>query len=54
MNLGDWPLVPKHKIIYPIFSWCGSEDTKDIVLPTYDITESSRQAMDGLNKNLSI
>lgn len=45
MNLGDWPLVPKYKEIHPIFSWCGSEDSDDIVLPTYDITQSSRDAM---------
>lgn len=50
MNLGDWPLVKKGGITrthgpYPIFSWCGSEDTFDIVLPTYDLTESTLEAM---------
>lgn len=45
MNLGDWPLVPKNKKLYPIFSWCGSEETRDIVLPTYDLTESSIENM---------
>ncbi|KZC09703.1 KDEL motif-containing protein 1 [Dufourea novaeangliae] len=45
VNLGDWPLVPKTGKNYPIFSWCGSSDTKDIVMPTYDITESSLEAM---------
>lgn len=50
INLGDWPLVKKggHTRTtgpYPIFSWCGSDDTFDIVLPTYDITESALQAM---------
>lgn len=45
MNLGDWPLVPKNKITYPIFSWCGSEGFDDIILPTYDITKSSIEAM---------
>ncbi|KAL2720809.1 protein O-glucosyltransferase 2-like [Vespula squamosa] len=45
VNLGDWPLVPKEEVDYPIFSWCGSIDTKDIVMPTYDITESSLEAM---------
>ncbi|XP_033228056.1 protein O-glucosyltransferase 2-like [Belonocnema kinseyi] len=45
MNLGDWPLVPKKKLIYPIFSWCGSEETADILLPTYDIAESSLESM---------
>ncbi|KAK1133906.1 hypothetical protein K0M31_011692 [Melipona bicolor] len=45
VNLGDWPLVPKENKNYPIFSWCGSFDTKDIVMPTYDITESSLEGM---------
>nr|XP_033331176.1 protein O-glucosyltransferase 2-like [Megalopta genalis] len=45
VNLGDWPLVPQNGKNYPIFSWCGSIDTKDIVMPTYDITESSLEAM---------
>lgn len=45
MNLGDWPLVPKKKLIYPIFSWCGSDETADILLPTYDIAESSLESM---------
>ncbi|XP_043275390.1 protein O-glucosyltransferase 2-like [Venturia canescens] len=45
MNLGDWPLVPNKKKLYPIFSWCGSNETRDIVLPTYDITESSIENM---------
>lgn len=45
VNLGDWPLVPNEEVNYPIFSWCGSTDTKDIVMPTYDITESSLEAM---------
>lgn len=45
VNLGDWPLVPNNAPSYPIFSWCGSEDTRDIVMPTYDITESSLNGM---------
>ncbi|XP_063973094.1 protein O-glucosyltransferase 2-like [Diachasmimorpha longicaudata] len=45
MNLGDWPLVQEGGPLYPIFSWCGSNDTKDIILPTYDITESSLENM---------
>lgn len=45
VNLGDWPLVPKNKEPLPIFSWCGSEDTYDIVMPTYDITESTLENM---------
>ncbi|CAK9809863.1 Protein O-glucosyltransferase 2 [Anthophora plagiata] len=45
VNLGDWPLVPKSGNDYPIFSWCGSYDTKDIVMPTYELTVASLEAM---------
>ncbi|XP_064103560.1 protein O-glucosyltransferase 2-like isoform X2 [Macrobrachium nipponense] len=46
INLGDWPLVdPKVKPLIPIFSWCGSQDTADIVMPTYDITEATLEMM---------
>lgn len=45
INLGDWPLVRKGGEILPIFSWCGKEDSLDIVMPTYDITESSLENM---------
>jgi Glycosyl transferase family 90 len=50
INLGDWPLVKKGGAArthgpLPMFSWCGSEDTFDIVLPTYDITESTLENM---------
>ncbi|XP_015113633.1 protein O-glucosyltransferase 2 [Diachasma alloeum] len=45
VNLGDWPLVQERGPLYPIFSWCGSNDTRDIILPTYDITESSLENM---------
>lgn len=45
-NLGDWPLSPSAgRPLIPLFSWCGSDDTVDIHLPTYDITESSLQCM---------
>lgn len=44
VNLGDWPLS-SHKNKFPIFSWCGSNSTLDIVMPTYDITESSLENM---------
>lgn len=43
VNLGDWPLV-KNEIL-PILSWCGSTETNDIVMPTYDITESTLENM---------
>lgn len=41
INLGDWPLIQKREELLPMFSWCGSNKTNDIVLPTYDITEST-------------
>ena len=47
VNLGDWPLEKKRpsENPLPIFSWCGSDDTRDIVMPTYDVTESTLQTM---------
>ncbi|GAB0089155.1 KDEL motif-containing protein 1 [Sergentomyia squamirostris] len=50
VNLGDWPMSAKTGKSrtpepWPIFSWCGSEDSYDIVMPTYDLTESSLEAM---------
>lgn len=43
INLGDWPLV--HNEPLPVFSWCGSDDTLDITMPTYDLTESALENM---------
>ncbi|XP_064183810.1 protein O-glucosyltransferase 2 isoform X1 [Anguilla rostrata] len=47
VNLGDWPLEKRRPpdILHPIFSWCGSNDTRDIVMPTYDLTESVLETM---------
>ncbi|GBP87002.1 KDEL motif-containing protein 1 [Eumeta japonica] len=45
INLGDWPLVRTGTEPLPIFSWCGSDDTLDITMPTYDITESTLENM---------
>lgn len=50
LNLGDWPLSKKGgqqrtSGPYPIFSWCGSDDSYDITLPTYDITEATIENM---------
>ncbi|KAF9406309.1 hypothetical protein HW555_013264, partial [Spodoptera exigua] len=45
INLGDWPLVHKKDKPLPVFSWCGSDDTYDIVMPTYDLTESALENM---------
>ncbi|CAH0388229.1 unnamed protein product [Bemisia tabaci] len=44
VNLGDWPLSNKNTPI-PLFSWCGSNSTQDIVMPTYDLTESVLENM---------
>ncbi|TSQ01559.1 KDEL motif-containing protein 1 [Bagarius yarrelli] len=47
VNLGDWPLEKRRtsEKFHPIFSWCGSDDTRDIVMPTYDLTESILETM---------
>ncbi|KAJ8352528.1 hypothetical protein SKAU_G00240040 [Synaphobranchus kaupii] len=47
VNLGDWPLEKRRPpdVLHPIFSWCGSNDTRDIVMPTYDLTESVLETM---------
>ncbi|XP_026564172.1 KDEL motif-containing protein 1 [Pseudonaja textilis] len=47
VNLGDWPLEKKKSSqdVQPIFSWCGSNDSKDIVMPTYDLTDSVLETM---------
>ncbi|XP_078513629.1 protein O-glucosyltransferase 2 [Lissotriton helveticus] len=47
VNLGDWPLEKKKSSqnLHPIFSWCGSADSKDIVMPTYDLTDSVLETM---------
>ncbi|XP_063903294.1 protein O-glucosyltransferase 2-like [Zophobas morio] len=45
VNLGDWPLVNEKSEKFPIFSWCGSTTSYDIIMPTYDITESTLENM---------
>ena len=44
MNLGDYPLS-NSKDPLPILSWCGSDQTHDIILPTYEITEATLQML---------
>lgn len=46
MNLGDWPLNKKGGALIPTFSWCGSEDTWDIVWPNWDLAKSVIMGMD--------
>lgn len=36
----------------PIISWCGSLDSRDVILPTYDITHSMLEAMRGVTNDL--
>ncbi|XP_025784707.1 KDEL motif-containing protein 2 [Puma concolor] len=56
INLGDWPL--EHRKVnespgpLPIISWCGSLDSRDIILPTYDISHSTLEAMRGVTNDL--
>ena len=44
-NLGDWPLEKNLKDPLPVISWCGSEETADIIWPTYDLTQSTLEAL---------
>jgi len=49
MNLGDWPLTNSEQKDLPIVSWCGSTESNDMVLPTYDLTESTLEMMRRFN-----
>jgi hypothetical protein len=49
MNLGDWPLTNSEQTDLPIVSWCGSTESNDMVLPTYDLTQSTLEMMRGYN-----
>ncbi|XP_066501945.1 protein O-glucosyltransferase 3 [Hoplias malabaricus] len=56
INVGDWPLESR-KVDdvpgpVPIISWCGSTETRDIILPTYDITHSTLETMRGVSNDL--
>ena len=44
-NLGDWPLEKNLHDPMPIISWCGSEDSADIIWPTYDLTQATLEAL---------
>ncbi|XP_068170259.1 protein O-glucosyltransferase 3 [Antennarius striatus] len=52
MNVGDWPLETRRTDSVPILSWCGSTDTRDIVLPTYEVTHSTLETMRGVTNDL--
>ncbi|XP_059473054.1 protein O-glucosyltransferase 2-like [Neocloeon triangulifer] len=45
VNLGDWPLVRLEELKVPMLSWCGSDETIDIVVPTYELTEATLECM---------
>ncbi|XP_039892032.1 protein O-glucosyltransferase 3 [Simochromis diagramma] len=52
INVGDWPLETKTSAAVPILSWCGSTDTRDIVLPTYEVTHSTLETLRGVTNDL--
>lgn len=52
MNLGDWPLENRKQNVLPIVSWCGSDTTSDIVLPTYDLMDSTIESMNRVSLDL--
>ncbi|XP_062403997.1 protein O-glucosyltransferase 3 [Sardina pilchardus] len=56
MNVGDWPMEKRSTGEspgpVPVISWCGSTDTRDIILPTYDITHSTLETMRGVTNDL--
>uniref|UniRef100_A0A1I7WTU8 CAP10 domain-containing protein n=1 Tax=Heterorhabditis bacteriophora TaxID=37862 RepID=A0A1I7WTU8_HETBA len=39
-NLGDYPLSSSGPVPIPIISWCGSQTTFDIVVPTYEMSQA--------------
>lgn len=56
LNVGDWPV--EHRKAndtpgpVPVISWCGSVDSRDIVLPTYDVTHSTLETLRGVTNDL--
>ncbi|XP_061577177.1 protein O-glucosyltransferase 3 [Cololabis saira] len=52
INVGDWPLETRTEGAAPILSWCGSTETRDIVLPTYEVTHSTLETMRGVTNDL--
>eukprot|EP00820_Chromera_velia_P001784 Cvel_15470.t1-p1 / transcript=Cvel_15470.t1 / gene=Cvel_15470 / organism=Chromera_velia_CCMP2878 / gene_product=KDEL motif-containing protein 1, putative / transcript_product=KDEL motif-containing protein 1, putative / location=Cvel_scaffold1146:55076-55940(+) / protein_length=288 / sequence_SO=supercontig / SO=protein_coding / is_pseudo=false len=42
LNLGDWPLATDENGTRgkPVISWCGSESSDDMILPTYRLTRA--------------
>ncbi|XP_069615182.1 protein O-glucosyltransferase 3 [Ranitomeya imitator] len=56
INVGDWPVENRKANAtpgpMPMISWCGSSDSRDIILPTYDITHSTLEALRGVTNDL--
>uniref|UniRef100_A0A3Q1EVR8 Protein O-glucosyltransferase 3 n=1 Tax=Acanthochromis polyacanthus TaxID=80966 RepID=A0A3Q1EVR8_9TELE len=52
INVGDWPLETRRTDPVPILSWCGSTDTRDVVLPTYEVTHSTLETLRGVTNDL--
>ncbi|XP_042299851.1 protein O-glucosyltransferase 3-like, partial [Sceloporus undulatus] len=56
LHVADWPI--EHRKAngtpgpVPILSWCGSVDSADIVLPTYDVTHSTLETLRGVTNDL--
>ncbi|OZC12709.1 hypothetical protein X798_00341 [Onchocerca flexuosa] len=51
-NLGDWPLVKVGSDLVPMISWCGSRDTMDIVVPTYELMKSVIDSMESVTLDI--
>uniref|UniRef100_A0A8C5MAT5 Protein O-glucosyltransferase 3 n=1 Tax=Leptobrachium leishanense TaxID=445787 RepID=A0A8C5MAT5_9ANUR len=56
INVGDWPIEHRQANDtpgpLPMISWCGSVDSRDIILPTYDITHSTLETLRGVTNDL--
>ncbi|XP_053241761.1 protein O-glucosyltransferase 3 isoform X2 [Podarcis raffonei] len=56
LNVADWPV--EHRKAndtpgpLPILSWCGSLDSADLVLPTYNVTHSTLETLRGVTNDL--
>jgi hypothetical protein len=47
-NVGDWPVSRE----FPVFSWCGSEESSDIVVPTWDQIKTTLLSMSKINVDI--
>eukprot|EP01006_Ploeotia_vitrea_P063077 TRINITY_DN84902_c0_g1_i1.p1 TRINITY_DN84902_c0_g1~~TRINITY_DN84902_c0_g1_i1.p1 ORF type:complete len:511 (+),score=33.31 TRINITY_DN84902_c0_g1_i1:29-1561(+) len=44
LNLGDWPLSTKRNGFPAMVSWCGSDSTKDVIIPTWSTSQYLQQS----------